>query len=265
VADGVPPWEDEVEGGGLGEGVGGDGSAAEDAGASLTAGLFLLSTDDLTNQNHRIQPIAPRLVPGERPGGVAVVRAPVGRYLLSLELLDAERERGWRARHGVDATPRIPGVPALSDLLLLEPSQSPTSGRTDPTGISDSLELHLERALPALLIEGDSIEVAWETYGLNLGTETVRFTLSVSSESRGSIRRALEFLRITSPDRPIELSWEEVSQGFVPSSETAFFRRVSLDLSNLPEGMARIRLAMQLPGREEVASEVIIERGAPGT
>jgi hypothetical protein len=219
----------------------------------------------LIGRSHRSYPIVARIEGGGPPAGVAVAQTPVGRYLLSLELLDAERERGWRARHGVDAPPQTPGVPALSDLLLLAPTQIAPGGGDLSGPIPDSLEQHLERALPTLHIEVDSVEVAWESYGLERGPETIRFTLSVAAESRGSLRRALEFLRLASPDRPIELSWEEeVPQGLATSSGTPFFRRVALDLTNLPEGRAKIRLGMHLPGREEVTSEVFIERAAPG-
>jgi len=268
VADGVPRWEDEADSSRMD--IGDGAAAAEEAGGdvesrevppALTAGLFLLSADDPVGQDHRSYPIELRLEGGVPPEGVAVARAPVGRYLLSLELLDAERERGWRTRHGVNAPPMVAGVLALSDLLLLAPSQAPIAGGDTAGTLADSLELHLGRVLPTLHLEGDSIEVAWETYGLLRGGETVRFALSVATESRGTLRRALEFLRLASPDHPIELSWEEeVPQGLDLASGTPFFRRVALDLSNLPGGPARIQLGMQVPGREEVVSVVFIER-----
>jgi hypothetical protein len=210
-------------------------------------------------------PIELHLVGATSPQGVTAVRTPVGRYLLSLELIDSERERGWRARHGVVAAPLPSGVPALSDLLLLAPTHPSEPGEIGLSTGPDSLVVHLDRALPALRVETDSVEVAWEVYGVAAASGPVRFTLSVVSEERGTLRRALEFLRLAPSDRSIDLSWEEdLESEFESAAEAPRFRRLTLDLSSLPEGWSGIRLRMDLPGREEVASQLSFERVRPG-
>jgi hypothetical protein len=152
-------------------------------------------------------------------------------------------------------------LPGISDLLLLSPPSGVVGEDVLPSIETDSLELHLGRVLPNFEVEGDSVEVAWEVYGIEVGGGSVHFTLSVAPDDKSGIRRALEFLRVVSPDPPIHLSWEEDLQRD-PASESGapLFRRLTLDLSNLPEGRSRIRIEMRLPGREAVASELSINR-----
>lgn len=272
ISEASLPWEipaDTSESNGEGEGEsGGDrGEAGErEAGRSepLQAALFLLPVEEVWDLEGGRHPVPIVMEEGGAPHGVVTLESEPGGYLVSLELHDAEHDRGWRARHGVSLAPLPAGVPGLSDLLLLSPGGAPAEidGPSDSGG--DSLSQHLSRVLPSLLLESDSVEVAWEVYGVDPLAGPVRFSLTVSSEERGAFRRALEFLRLARARSGAELSWEEEAGGGAgESSGTPHFRRITIDLSGLPEGRGTIRLGMQLPGREEVSSEATFEKVAP--
>jgi hypothetical protein len=265
----IPADTSESSGEGEGDSGGARGEGGErEAGRSepLQAALFLLPVDEVWDLDGGRHPVPIVMEDGGAPHGVVTLESEPGEYLLSLELHDPMGDRGWRARHGVRMEPLPQGVPGLSDLLLLSPGGAPAGSDGQPlsTGDGDSLSHHLSRVLPSHRIESDSVEVAWEVYGLDPATESVRFTLTVSSEERGAFRRALEFLRLARAESGTELSWEEeVGGGAGRPSGLPHLRRITIDLSGLPEGGGKIRLGMLIPGREEVTSEVAIVKMAP--
>ena len=191
---------------------------------------------------------------------MASARVPQGAYLLSLELLDAERDRAWRARHGVSQEALPAGLIALSDLLLLEPDHAAPSGEPLVPREEDALEAHLQRALPQAVATEDRVEVAWEAYGLT-GGETVAFEVTADSDERGLGRRLGEFLGLLDDRSPVRVSWTEtVRSNEVQAVGSSFFRRLVVDLASLPSGPIRLTVALRVAGRTPATSTVVINR-----
>ncbi|MEX1258197.1 MAG: hypothetical protein WEG36_11320 [Gemmatimonadota bacterium] len=223
-------------------------------------GVFLRAAHDLT-------PVTPsdwERMPDHAMrggGGVAAFRTPAGGYLLSVEVLDPEAERAWRARHGVEQSALTRGVVELSDLLLLSPGQE--SAGIPPTGAAEGhevLEDVLSRVLPESALAERRVDVAWEVYGLVGSEERLRFHLVAAPEGSTFLERAARFLRLLEPEATVEISWEErMDPATVPAPGDPLFRRVGLDLSALPSGPARLTLSMELPGRSPATSEILLE------
>lgn len=249
------PWSMEDDG----ESDADPGDGAADPNTPPEGALFLLPLYEEWDLDAGRNAVAIEFGDDGSPAGILAAPAPSGSFLVSLELHDPPRSRGWRARHGVRLLPLPEGVPGLSDLLLLAPDEPQEEASPFQPSDEDSLALHLARVLPSLRIEGDSVEVAWESYGTGADAGAARYTLSVSPEGEGTLRRVLEFLRISRPRAAAEISWEEVP-GTREVPGTPNFRRVTLDLSDFPPGRGKIRLQMQLPGREEMVSEVFFEK-----
>jgi hypothetical protein len=148
-------------------------------------------------------------------------------------------------------------VVALSDLLLLEPSGEAAS---DPGVLED----HLERVLPPGPVEAGPVELAWEMQGVQ-GTEgPLTLRLAAAPAGRGLLRRIGELLSLVDPSEGVTLSWtEEPPEAETPSSSDPVFRRTELDLSHLPPGPVHITLELELPGRTEVRSEIVVDLDPP--
>ena len=127
------------------------------------------------------------LIEEERDEGVFVTQVPAGRYHLSLEIVRPGEERGARLRRGLALDSLPPGIPAVSDLLLVEGCGPPPKG----------FEEAVARARRGSWLQaGRPAVVAWETYGPGLERETLEFTLSLERDDRGLVRRAAEWLGV---------------------------------------------------------------------
>ena len=177
-----------------------------------------------------------RSVRGTEPSGVLTLLAPAGRWVSSLEVLEPQQRRAWRARQGVIQPLVEPGTVAVSDLLLLRPDAP----------FPESLDEAIDDARPGIRVRaGEAVTVAWETYGLEVDEE-VQVTLGFTSGRPGFLTRVGEFLGILEPDRPVELTFPVAG----PDEVQILFRAVELYLPDLDPGEYTLHLRAELPGRE---------------
>ena len=185
---------------------------------------------------------APHSVLSSGGRGVLQLRAPTGRYLLSMELWNPAGRWGARVRQGVVAEEVPPDVPFLSDLLVLD------AGGTIPG--------KLEEALPLMrgnheLKSGERLTVGWEVYGLGFQEVEMTFGLRLIREEESLVRRALKRIGLRRSEPVMTLSWtEEGPEGMGP-----FFRAVDLELPDLDSGNYVLQLALDMPGRSQVPSQ----------
>jgi hypothetical protein len=201
------------------------------------AGLFLLA--DTGNW----APLASFGTGGE---GLLQLSAPPGGYLLSLEQWSPSGRWGARVRHGVEGAAIPPDVPHLSDLLLLE------AGERLPTSLPEAIP----RLRSSTRVHGEGgLTVAWEVYGLNRVAEPLTFNLSLTRDETSFVRRALRRIGLARGGPVLTLTWsEDGSPQIAP-----LFRAVDLDFPSLEPGRYVLRLVMEIPYRESVASDRRIE------
>lgn len=195
------------------------------------AGLFLLPESG----GERLE------VTGKGASGVLQLRAPPGRYLLSLEQWSPQGRWGSRLRHGLRADPLHPDLPALSDLLVFRP------GDTIPRALEEILGiLH-----PTLRLSSrEPVGVAWEVYGLGPRAEFATFHLSLVREEGGAVRTALERLGLLRKAPVLTLSWTEGEL----RGPGEVFRALRLELPPLSPGRYLLRLEMSMASRDNVLS-----------
>lgn len=184
-------------------------------------------------------------VEGEEQEGVLSLRAPAGRYVGSMEVLETETERAWRARQGVNQQPMVRGLVALSDLLILR-EDAPL-----PADLDEAIPL----ARPGIRVRSDErFTVAWEVYGLGVNQE-VQVTLGFTTGRPGFLARVGEFLGIIEPEQPVEVTFSDAGGDEVQT----LFRAVALELPDLAPGEYTLHLRLDLPGREpSISSRPII-------
>ena len=174
------------------------------------------------------------------PAGVFSLRAPSGRYVGSVEVLDAEGRRAWRARQGVRQDPLVPGLVALSDLMILE------EGAPEPTSLEEAIP-HVRAGVRVR--DEERFAVVWEVYGLRV-EETVRATLGFTRGRPGFLARVGEMAGVLEPDRPVEITFDETATDVAQ----AHFRSVSLQLPDLEPGEYTLHLRLEIAGREPVTA-----------
>ncbi len=232
------------------------------------------------------------LVLGSRPaegdggeaGGYALSLGSAGPKLLSIEVREPERARGWRYRDrvvpvsqgaaessdplessGPAQTSGSPGQLSVSDLLLLEiRPDAETVGRYEPPGdgvMTDSdgtIESVIPRAASSLRLPPAPVELAWEVYGLRESVEHLTVVLEVGHSERGVFRRLGEALRVVGARTPTRIRWEEwVDSGEAPGAPR--FRRLAVDLSDLSSGVHELRLEVSLANGERAEATLEIE------
>lgn len=187
-------------------------------------------------------------VRGRVAQGILTLSAPTGRYVSSLEVFDSRGRRAWRARQGVRQVPLVPGLVAVSDLLVLE------EGAPLPTTLDEALP-HVR---PGVRIrQGEHFAVVWEVYGLRV-TDPARVTLGFTRGRPGFLERVGDFLGVVEPDQPVEVTFDDPSSPDVQSE----FRAVTLQLPQLQPGAYTLHLRLDLPGREPaIASRPIVVEG----
>ena len=168
--------------------------------------------------------------------GVFTLRAPTGRYVSGIEVLEMERNRAWRARQGVNQEALIRGLVYVSDLMILR----------EDAPLPDELDEAVSLARPNVRVRADErFTVAWEVYGLGLDQE-VQVTLGFTEGHPGFLQRVGEFLGVVETDQPVEITFTDAGAGEVQT----LFRAVALQLPNLVPGEYTLHLRLDLPGRE---------------
>jgi len=202
----------------------------------VQSALFLIDTE--SGVRHEVH--------GEGPSGVFQLQVPNGRYVVGIEAFSPDAKQAWRDRHGLWQDPIIPGLAAMSDLLIL------AGGGEIPTSLDEALPT----ALPAVRIRvGEPFKVAWELYGLQIG-ESASVRIGVDQGGPGLFRRLGQFLRVLEPDSPVVLSFPDAG----PDVLGTVFRAVQLNLPDLEPGEYALTVEVELAGREPmvVSAPIVI-------
>lgn len=202
----------------------------------VQSGLFLIDTE--TGVRHEVL--------GEGPEGAFQLQVPNGRYIVGVEAFSPDDKQAWRDRHGLWQDPLIPGLAAVSDLLILR-------GGGD---LPESLDEALPTAMAATRIRtGESLKAAWELYGLRIG-ESASVRIGVDQGGEGFIRRLGQFLRVLEPDAPVVMTYEDAG----PDVLGTVFRAVELTLPDLEPGEYTLTVEIELSGREPmvIARPIVI-------
>ena len=201
------------------------------------AALFLIPVDGSEE----------RFVRGTDAEGVLKITSPPGRYVSGLEVVDLQGKQAWRARQGVAQLPLVPGLVAVSDLMILKEG-APLPG---------SLEDAIPYIRPGVRIRrGERFPVVWEAYGLRIA-EPVRVTFGFTRGRPGFLTRVGEFLGVLEPDRPVEVIFEDRG----PDTVQTAFRSIELQLPDLDPGEYTLHLKLELAGREPIVTSrpIIVE------
>ena len=192
----------------------------------VQSALFLIDTE--SGARHEVH--------GEDPSGVFRLQVPNGRYVVSIEAFSPDAKQAWRDRHGLWQDPIVPGLAAMSDLLIL------AGGGEIPTSLDEALP----SALPAVRIRaGEPFKVAWELYGLQIG-ESASVRIGVDQGGPGLFRQLGQFLRVLEPDSPVVMTYEDAG----PDVLGTVFRAVQLNLPDLEPGEYTLTVEVELAGRE---------------
>lgn len=204
--------------------------------APVESALFLIDSE--TGERYEVR--------GEGPRGAFQLQVPNGHYIVGLEAFSADDKKAWRDRHGLWQDPIVPGLAAVSDLLILN------GGGELPTSLDEALPT----AMPAVRIRvGEAFKIAWELYGLLIG-ESATVRIGVDQGGEGLFRRLGQFLRVLETDAPVVMTWEEAG----PDVLGTVFRAVQLNLPDLEPGEYTLTVEIQLAGREPmiVARPIVI-------
>jgi len=217
---------------------GGINSPFAGAVGSVEAGLVLVPEDGgATTQ-----------VLGTDAAGVFTLRAPPGRYVSSLEVLDARGNRAWRARQGVKQVPMVEGLVAVSDVLILEP------GASLPTTMEEAVPLVRQGVR---VRQGERFTVVWEVYGLRV-QDPAKVTFGFTKGRPGFMTEVGDFLGNIEPDRTVEVTFDDPGADGVQSA----FRSVVLQLPELEPGDYTLHIRVDLPGRSPaMTSRPIVVEG----
>ena len=192
----------------------------------IQSGLFLIDSE--SGQQHQVT--------GTGTAGTFQLRVPNRHYVLGLEVFNPDEKKAWRDRHGLWQDPLVPGLAAMSDVMILK------GGGDLPT----SLDQALPTAVPAVrIVSGDAFKVAWELYGLRVG-ESASVRIGVNRGRTSIVTRLGEFLRVVEPNEPVVMTWEEAG----PDVLGTVFRAVELNLPDLEPGDYTLTVEIELSGRE---------------
>lgn len=157
--------------------------------------------------------------------------------VVSLEAWSPESRRAYRFRAGMGFRQLMPGLLALSDLLLLETRAEPAG----PEEVAEVLRTSTEVA------GGEALTLAFEVYGLRSPSELVDFRAWVEKRDEGLFTRAVRWLGFGGGREQVMIGWEEGG----PERRGPLFRTFSIGLPGLE------------PGRYEVVIEVTARGHSP--
>lgn len=217
---------------------GDDDGSRPPAGAGVEAGLFLIPVDGGE---------APQ-VRGSDAEGVFTLTAPPGKYVSSLEVLDEADRRAWRARQGVRQDPLVPGLVAVSDVLMLD------AGAPFPATLDAAIP-HVRKGVRVR--RGEEFTVVWEVYGLRVDTPA-HVTIGFTRGRPAFLQRVGEFLGVIEPENPVEITFDDPGSDQVQSA----FRALTIALPDLEPGEYTLHIRLDLPGREPaINSRPIVVEG----
>jgi hypothetical protein len=166
--------------------------------------------------------------------------------LAGVEVADSSMKTLARARTLMRAPDHMEGL-ALSDLLLFR------AGENAP----ESIDAALEAAIPGDTVSRSRpIGIYWETYGVAEAGEAFDVGVTVERIDRSWIRGAKQLLRLSAPDNPLRLRWNDAR----PATEgQPLARAITLSLENQPTGKYRITLGLIRKDGSVIASTRTIE------
>jgi len=214
-------------------------SFTADGAHQVRSGLFLVPVDEGGKAAE---------VEGTNEEGVFTLRAAPGHYVSSLEVWDSIGKRAWRARQGVRQDPMVPGLVAVSDLLVLE------EGAALPSSLDEAIP-HVRRGVR--IRRGERFSVVWEVYGLRV-QETAQVSLGFTQGRPGFRGKVGDFLGELQPDRPVQVAFQDTGAEGVQT----IFRSVFLELpAELEPGDYTLHLKLELPGRQPaiVSRPIVVE------
>ena len=166
--------------------------------------------------------------------------------LAGVEITDTSTRTLARARTLLRIPDHASGL-ALSDMLLFRISE----------GAPESLDAALEAAVPGdTLSRSRAIGIYWETYGIAESGESFDLGVTVERIDRSWIRGAKQLLRLSEPDNPLRLRWNDARPA---APGQAISRAISLDLRNQSAGKYRITVGLIRADGSVVASTRVIE------
>jgi hypothetical protein len=163
----------------------------------------------------------------QKATGRIFVSGVVDSGVVSLELLAKADKRAARIRLGVPL--RSPGRVALSDLLLYAADTTPAY----------ELSVVRDSALASSTLSAPrAVGVYWEAYGLRVGADPVKYSLTFEQIDVSWMQRVAEHLRFADPTSALRVQWSEM-----PEHRNGIAGRgVRVDLSRLRAGRYRIEL-----------------------
>jgi len=167
-------------------------------------------------------------------------RIPAGPAVVGTEVLAPRGETSVRTRFGVTPPAALsalkPGEAAISDPVLLAPSESATSA-----------EGALDRMLGSTVVRAKKIGLYWETYGYAPGDSVDVALIVTRTEKLSAFRRIGMKLRIAHDlNGTVAVRWSEPQAGHdawsIPSKVPIQARVVTLDLSQLEPGQYTVQV-----------------------
>jgi hypothetical protein len=217
----------------------------------LVASAYAASHDSLTAASAPLLAVAlrngeTRSVTGDGRSGTARLVVESFPLLAGVEVSDTTTRTLARARALLRVPERVDGL-ALSDLLLFRAGE----------GAPESLDSALSAAIPGdTMSRSRPIGIYWETYGVAESGESFDVGVTVERIDRSWIRGAKQLLRLTAPDNPLRLRWNDARPTV---SGQPLSRAISLDLANQPAGKYRITVGLVRENGAVVTSEREIE------
>jgi len=163
--------------------------------------------------------------------------------LVSVELWNNHDSIAGRERSWIDLNQRPPDEFGVSDILLLEES--------------DSLPETLEQAIPHMrsnleALPGERLGLYWEVYGVESSPEAMQFTLTVDRLHKSFFRRAAEWTGIVGRrEDTVRLRWNES----VSSSSGSSAFAVGIQLQDSMSGEYALTLTVSRSDGAEAHSE----------
>ena len=217
----------------------------------LVASAYAAAHDSLGEASATVLAVAlgsgeTRVVPGDGRTGTARLVVESFPVLAGVEIADTTTRTLARARSLLRVPETADGL-GLSDLLLFRAAD----------GAPESLDAALAAAIPGdTMSRSRPIGIYWETYGVAESGESFDVGVTVERIDRSWIRGAKQLLRLTAPDNPLRLRWNDARPS-VPGE--ALSRAISLDLANQPAGKYRITVGLVRTNGTVVSSEREIE------
>lgn len=174
--------------------------------------------------------------------GVLTARAGTEFSVFGIEVLADSERRAARSRVVRRASSRD-NAPALSDILLLEPSREERM----PESLGEALSL----VRPSITVRsGERIGLLWEYYGMPAGTP-LQIEVALTKQGKSFFRRAAEWLGLArSEEATVGMRWREQAEG----TSGPAVRYVELRIPELSEGSYVLSASAQPDGGEEAGS-----------